>query len=150
MRQNTKVVVASERNTSETKQDSPADVASSTSTGLDGQAPTATYRKISQPTWTAEPWNPKSRRRSIRTAGEDNPKKKKPVDGPAPPLPGQASNVQNDLGAVAEDEIAEEEAEDFEDGAERGRLFVKVVGVKELELPLPQRKPEHFPYLHRR
>jgi hypothetical protein len=141
MRQNTKVVVASERNTSEeTKQAGPAASTTGSSTGLEVPAPPAAYRKTSQPTWTAEPWNPKSRRRSIRTAGEDSPKKKRPADGPAPPLPGQASIVQNDLGAVAEDEIAEEEAEDFEDGAERGRLFVKVVGVKDLDLPLPNRE----------
>lgn len=141
MRQNTKVVVASERNTSEeTKRDVPPLTTTDPGTGLEVQAPAAAYRKISQPTWTAEPWNPKSRRRSIRTAGEDSPKKKKATDGPVPPLPGQASNVQHDLGAVAEDEIAEEEAEDFEDGAERGRLFVKVVGVKDLDLPLPRRK----------
>lgn len=144
MRQNTKVVVASERTTSdETKQVPPAAPTIDSNNGLEVQAPAAAYRKISQPTWTSEPWNPKSRRRSIRTAGEDSPKKKKPVDGPAPPLPGQASNVQNDLGAVAEDEIAEEEAEDFEDGAERGRLFVKVVGVKDLDLPLPSREYIH-------
>jgi hypothetical protein len=141
MRQNTKVVVASERHTSEeTKRDAPPFSTTDPSTGLEVQAHAVAYRKISQPTWTAEPWNPKSRRRSIRTAGEDSHKKKKPADGPAPPLPGQASNVQHDLGAVAEDEIAEDEAEDFEDGAERGRLFVKVVGVKDLDLPLPKRE----------
>lgn len=145
MRQNTKVVVASERNTSEeTKQNAPVSSTVDPSTSLEVQSPAAAHRKISQPTWTAEPWNPKSRRRSIRTAGEDSPKKKKAADGPAPPLPGQASNVQNDLGAVAEDEIAEEEAEDFEDGAERGRLFVKVVGVKDLDLPLPQHERTSF------
>jgi hypothetical protein len=141
MRQNTKVVIASERNTSEeTKYEVAPPTTTDPSTGLEVAAPAAAYRKISQPTWTAEPWNPKSRRRSIRTAGDDSPKKKRAADGPAPPLPRQASNVQHDLGAVAEDEIAEEEAEDFEDGAERGRLFVKVVGVKDLDLPLPRRK----------
>ena len=146
MRQNTKVVVASERNTSEeTKEDVASSSNTEPSTGLEVQASAAAYRKISQPTWTAEPWNPKSRRRSIRTAGEDSPKKKRAADGPAPPLPGQVSNVQQDLGAVAEDEIAEEEAEDFEDGAERGRLFVKVVGVKDLDLPLPKREHAYIP-----
>ncbi len=30
--------------------------------------------------------------------------------------------------------------EEHEEGTERGRLFVKVLGVKELELPLPQSK----------
>ena len=59
-------------------------------------------------------------------------------------MPGQESAVAGGLGAVAEQEIDE-----FEDGQERGRLFVKVVGVKDLDLPLP--KSEFFlqtlPYL---
>jgi len=97
-------------------------------------------RKVSQPTWTAEPWNSKSRRRSIRVNGEPSPIKRKPLEGSVPPLPGQVSNVQDGLSAVAEDELAEEEADELEDGTERGRLFVKVVGVKDLQLPFPQRK----------
>ena len=142
MRQNTKVVVASER-TSTDEPDSPI-----TSTCPEGLAlPTApaneviaSPRKTSQPAWVAEPWNNKSRRRSIRVNGVESPKKKI-NDTSVPPLPGQQSCVTQDLGAVVEDELAEEEAEDFEDGAERGRLFVKVVGVKDLQLPFPQRKP---------
>jgi hypothetical protein len=59
-------------------------------------------------------------------------------------MPGQESAVAGGLGAVAEQEVDE-----FEDGQERGRLFVKVVGVKDLDLPLP--KSEFFlqtlPYL---
>ena len=57
-----------------------------------------------------------------------------------PPLPGQESAVTG-LGTVVEDQIMSHGQDyDFEDGAERGRLFVKVVGVKELDLPLPQSK----------
>jgi hypothetical protein len=125
MRQNTKVVVASNRAEEEVK---PAETLASTTSD-------AAPRKVSQQTWVTEPWNGKSRRRSIRAAGETSPRKKCP-GAPVPPLPGQASNVQDALGAVHEDDMAEEEAQDFEDDAERGRLFVKVVGVKDLDLPL--------------
>jgi hypothetical protein len=133
MRQNTKVVVANNRVEEESK---PAPATTETENAADDVAQVS--RKISQPTWTAEPWNGKSRRKSIR--GVDKSPRKKVADGPAPPLPGQASNVHDGLGAVQEDELAEEEAEDFEDGTERGRLFVKVVGLKELDLPLPRGK----------
>ena len=132
MRQNTKVVVASNHVDEEPKPNPDRTEVAQTGTEV-----ATSPRKISQPTWTAEPWNGKSRRKSIRTAGEKSPRKK-PAEGPAPPLPGQASNVQDGLSSLQEDEVAEEEAEDFEDGAERGRLFVKVVGVKDLDLPLPQ------------
>jgi hypothetical protein len=131
MRQNTKVVVANNRIEDEPKA-APATTEPAQNTNDAAQVP----RKISQPTWTAEPWNGKSRRKSIR--GVDKSPRKKVADGPAPPLPGQASNAQDGLGAVHEDELAEEEAEEFEDGTERGRLFVKVVGLKDLDLPLPR------------
>jgi hypothetical protein len=125
MRQNTKVVVASNRVEAEVK---PTET-------LQATPAEPTPRKISQQTWVTEPWNGKSRRRSIRTAGEASPRKKGP-NAPVPPLPGQANNTQDGLGAVHEDEAAEEEAQDFDENAERGRLFVKVIGVKELELPM--------------
>lgn len=141
MRQNTKIVVATERASVEEPR-SPT-----TATAPEMASPSAapnevvvSSRKTSQPAWVAEPWNNKSRRRSIRVNGEQESPKRKPVQGSVPPLPGQASNVGHDLGSLAEDELAEEEAEEFEDGAERGRLFVKVVGVKDLQLPFPQRK----------
>jgi hypothetical protein len=131
MRQNTKVVVANNR-----IEDEPKAAPATTEPVRDANDVAQAPRKISQPTWTAEPWNGKSRRKSIR--GVDKSPRKKVADGPAPPLPGQASNVQDALGAVQEDELAEEEAEEFEDGTERGRLFVKVVGLKDLDLPLPR------------
>lgn len=140
MRQNTKMVVASNRVDEEAQPAKPAAVAT-----LDPMP-----RKISQQTWVTEPWNGKSRRRSIRTAGELSPRKK--VLGTAvPPLPGQASVMQDALVAVHEDEAAEEEIQDFEEDAERGRLFVKVIGVKDLELPLLRgislQRGLLFPYL---
>lgn len=62
--------------------------------------------------------------------------KKKPVPGPVPPLPGHASNVQDVLTGAEESEPPFNEV--FEEGEERGRLFVKVVGIKYLDLPLPK------------
>ena len=147
MRQNTKVVVATERASHE----EPRVPELAPPVSQDGQLAVPSFepneviaspRKTSQPTWTAEPWNGRSRRKSIRVGGEKSPSKRKAMEGPAPPMPGQVSNVQDGLGAVAEDELAEEEAEEFEDGAERGRLFVKVIGVKDLRLPFPKSKSE--------
>jgi hypothetical protein len=64
--------------------------------------------------------------------------KKKPVPGvgSVPPLPGQSSNVQQPSATIEENEPVLNEA--FEDGEERGRLFVKVVGLKYLDLPMPR------------
>ncbi|OAG37585.1 hypothetical protein AYO21_08193 [Fonsecaea monophora] len=144
MRQNTKIVVASER-ISQDECRSPG--LPGTEDGLLGVPAEANQvhaspRKTSQPTWTAEPWNGKVRRKSIRVGGEKAVSKRKPVEGPVPPLPGQASNAQEGLDAVAEDDIGEEE--EWEDGAERGRLFVKVVGVKDLQMPFPQHERTFF------
>ncbi|KIX93428.1 uncharacterized protein Z520_10847 [Fonsecaea multimorphosa CBS 102226] len=145
MRQNTKIVVASER-ISQDECRSPG-LPTATEDGLLGVPAEANHvhaspRKTSQPTWTAEPWNGKIRRKSIRVGGEKAVSKRKPVEGPVPPLPGHASNAQEGLDAVAEDEIGEEE--EWEDGAERGRLFVKVVGVKDLQMPFPQHERTFF------
>jgi hypothetical protein len=144
MRQNTKIVVASERNPYDESR-SPGLPATHGEDSLAPQSPNpnhvqASPRKTSQPTWTAEPWNGKMRRKSIRVGGEKAVSYRRPGEGPVPPLPGQVSNAQQTLDAVAEDELGEDD--DFEDGAERGRLFVKVVGVKDLQMPFPQRKPK--------
>ncbi|RMZ81634.1 hypothetical protein DV737_g2346, partial [Chaetothyriales sp. CBS 132003] len=149
MRQNTKVVIATERLSQDEPQRGPIDLP----TTQDGEPAASSFepnqvvaspRNISQPTWVAEPWNGKSRRKSIRVGGEKGATRRKPVEGPAPPLPGQASNVQSGLESVAEGEVAEDEAEEFEDGVERGRLFVKVIGVKDLNLPFPRNEPTQF------
>jgi hypothetical protein len=55
-------------------------------------------------------------------------------------MPGMLSNVSNALNDIGENEAHVPELELLEDGSERGRLFVKVIGVKELELPLPRGK----------
>lgn len=134
MRQNTKVVVA--RSASD---ESASDVVEShgpraRGTRSAGNSP----RKSSQvQTWTTEPWNGKMRRKSIRQSGGSP--QKKGFSGPAPPLPGQHSNITSDLGSVNEDEVMPG-FDEIEDGGERGRLFVKVVGVKDLNLPLPKGK----------
>lgn len=131
MRQNTKVVVATSGS-----HDSASDAAEyqdhpARATRSAGSSP----RKPSQQTWTTEPWNGKTRRKSVRLSGGSP--QKKGLGGPAPPLPGQASNVATGLDSVAEDQSLLN-GEDFEDGTERGRLFVKVLRVKDLDLPLPR------------
>jgi hypothetical protein len=130
MRENTKVVVASSRQFSDEK---PSEATKTTAekTGKASPRKTSAERK---PAWTTEPWNGKSRRKSIRTTSG---RRVPTATGPAPPLPGQESAVMSGL-----DSVAEQGDEEFEDGEERGRVFVKVVGVKDLDLPLP--KSKHF------
>jgi hypothetical protein len=140
MRQNTKVVVASSRQFSDEKPASGTEGKPSADKG--SRSANSSPRKTSaerKPAWTTEPWNPKVRRRSIRTTSAA--RRAAENSGPAPPLPGQESAVAGGLGSVDE-----QNDEEFEDGAERGRLFVKVVGVKDLDLPLPKSEfpPAHF------
>jgi hypothetical protein len=116
MRQNTKLVVASSDN------HSSDDHRGSRSAG---NSPIKQERPQS---WTVEPWNGQTRKNSKSMP------RKKPAQGPVPPMPGQESNVTG-LGIVSEEpalDVSSEEA------GERGRLFVKVIGVKDLDLPLPK------------
>ena len=129
MRQNTKIVVASSAS-HESAHDTVEPSDQTRGTRSAGNSP----RKPSQQTWTTEPWNGKTRRKSVRLSG-GSPQKKN-LGGPAPPMPGQPSNVAVGLDSVAEDQLMS--GEDFEDGTERGRLFVKVLRVKDLDLPLPK------------
>lgn len=132
MRQNTKVIIASSRNEEEAMP----------STDQIGQDPRGTRsagsspRKPSQQTWTTVPWNGSPRRSSIRPATGIPKKKPVPGAGGVPPLPGHASNVQEAPATIEEHQPAMSES--FEDGEERGRLFVKVVGLKHCDLPLPR------------
>lgn len=115
MRQNTKLVAASDK----VSEDRFARSA--------GNSPVKQERPQS---WTVEPWNGQMRKRSI--------KKQRPVTtGPVPPLPGHESNAAA-LNPLAEEEAAVEMAVD--ESGERGRLFVKVMGVKDLDLPIPKSK----------
>jgi len=116
MRQNTKVVVAS------------SDVGKGSRSA--GNSPVKTQRPQS---WTVEPWNGQMRQNSFRD--KTSPRKKTP-QGPMPPMPGHESNVHG-LGALAEESMPEPT---IDETGERGRLFVKVMGVKDLDLPLPKSK----------
>ncbi|KAL1988425.1 hypothetical protein VTN96DRAFT_9480 [Rasamsonia emersonii] len=134
MRQNTKVIIASSNDDESQPSNSETDP-SGTKPANSGS------RKTSQPTWTAEPWNPKMRRQSVRMASGAH--KKKPGTGGVPPLPGMPSNVQDAQPGV--DEIESHGATDnFQDGEERGRLFVKVVSVNDLDLPFPKGERLYF------
>ena len=120
MRQNTKLIVAS----------SNVDkVDESRGTRSAGNSP---LKKDRPQSWTVEPWNGQ-RKKSVR---ENTSPRKKIGTGPAPPLPGFESNVG--LGIVTEEEPILEQ--NGAEGGERGRLFVKVIGVKDLDLPLPKSK----------
>ncbi len=59
------------------------------------------------------------------------------MSGPVPPLPGrESSSVMRR--SIPEEDMSMETS--TLDGVERGRLFVKVMGVKDLDLPLPKSK----------
>ncbi|KAL8672281.1 MAG: hypothetical protein Q9168_003252 [Polycauliona sp. 1 TL-2023] len=137
MRQNTKIVIASSashESTSDTTNGQDPTVRGTRSAGNSPRKPSQTK------TWTTEPWNGKARRKSIRQSG--GAPQKILTSGPVPPLPGQQSNVTSGLQSVDEHETMM--PEEIEDGAERGRLFVKVLRVKELELPLPRGERSYF------
>ncbi|KAB5570447.1 cell division protein anillin-domain-containing protein [Coniochaeta sp. 2T2.1] len=119
MRQNTKLVAASDKESDEFRGYRSA-----------GNSPVKGTRPES---WTVEPWNGNTRQRSLRkrTAVADN--------GPVPPLPGQESNAvaaASGLKPLSEEDLNAEMA--GPDSGERGRLFVKVMGVKDLDLPIPR------------
>ena len=118
MRQNTKLVTASDKVTEDFRS------ALSASTSL--------AKQTRPQSWIVEPWNPAVQRRSTT-------KKRAAVTGPVPPLPGHESNART-LDPAGEDEVANTAMAEpaTEDAGERGRLFVKVLGVKELDLPLPK------------
>ncbi|WYZ40611.1 hypothetical protein EsH8_IV_000952 [Colletotrichum jinshuiense] len=119
MRQNTKVVTASDKESSDMWKTRSA-----------GNSPIKTDRPQS---WTVEPWNGRPRQKSIR--------RRPNTSGPVPPLPGQESNAQT-LNPLAEEDLNPELA--TEESGERGRLFVKVLGVKDLDLPIPRNERTWF------
>jgi hypothetical protein len=133
MRENTKVVVASSRQFSDEKPPTPTE-STSEAAAKPVSRKTSAERK---PAWTKEPWNGKPRRKSIRTASG---RRTRASEGPAPPLPGQESAVAGCLDSVAE----QGDDGESEEGEERGLVFVKVVGVKDLDLPLPKHERTHF------
>ncbi|RDL38119.1 putative Bud site selection protein BUD4 [Venustampulla echinocandica] len=126
MRQNTKLVVAS---SDVDKADDSRGIRSA------GNSPVKKERPQS---WTVEPWNGQMRKNSLK----DKPSpRKRPAPGPVPPMPGQGSNVTG-LGILTEDEPFVNPG--VEEVGERGRLFVKVIGVKDLDLPLPKNEQTWF------
>jgi hypothetical protein len=126
MRQNTKVVVASNRNFS--------NESSATALSREGSSKVSRTSAVKgrhpsgEQVLKTEPWNGKTRRQSQRHESSCR-------SEPAPPLPGHTSA----LGVVDEDFAAGTSSLEDEVGedVERGRLFVKVVGIKDLDLPLP-------------
>ncbi|KAF4976682.1 hypothetical protein FZEAL_6681 [Fusarium zealandicum] len=119
MRQNTKVVTASDKDADEPRGAKSA-----------GNSPNKQDRPMS---CIVEPWNGKLRPRSVR----------KRVGGGStgfiPPMPGHESNATAVVHGPEEDiglEMATAES------GERGRLFVKVMGVKDLDLPIPKSKSQ--------
>ncbi|KAB8772380.1 hypothetical protein FH972_026669 [Carpinus fangiana] len=128
MRQNTKVVVASHRQVSDEQKNATA---SESKTAASPLRKNSARKTSGSKIVTTEPWNGKMRRQSSRRSNIGV------AMGPVPPLPGQESNV---LASVAETSLLEEQ----EEGVERGRLFVKVVGVKNLDLPLPRGERNWF------
>ncbi|KAI0887099.1 DUF1709-domain-containing protein [Annulohypoxylon maeteangense] len=128
MRQNTKLVTASDKDTEEIR----------AGTRSAGNSPVKQSRPQS---WTVEPWNGKHRR-SIR-------KRHGPNTGTAvPPVPGHESNATTTTAAAATamNSLPEEDSSDLatEECGERGRLFIKVMGVKDLDLPLPKNERVWF------
>ncbi|KAI9884712.1 MAG: Bud site selection protein bud4 [Watsoniomyces obsoletus] len=141
MRQNTKMIVASSRtdeNATTGVIERPAfNPRGSRSAGNSPRKPNQDRPQ----SWSVEPWNGKGRRKSVKDP-QGGPRRK-PVEGPVPPLPGQESNVARGLDSVAENQppIVEEPTAP---GEERGRLFVKVVGLKGLDLPMVKGQASWF------
>lgn len=115
MRQNTKLVAASDKEA----RDDVRKARSANSSPI----------KERPQSWTVEPWNGQMRRGSTR--------KHPGPSGPVPPLPGHESNAAA-LNQVPEEDLNVQAS--APDSGERGRLFVKVMGVKDLDLPLPRSK----------
>ncbi|KAK8022316.1 Bud site selection protein BUD4 [Apiospora rasikravindrae] len=125
MRQNTKVVTASDKQSEEARD----------ATRSAGNSP---VKQTARPqSWTVEPWNGRPRQRSTRKRTTPS------MNGPVPPMPGQESNATTALNNVPEEDAAHPELATEECG-ERGRLFVKVMGVKDLDLPLPRNERTWF------
>jgi len=79
-----------------------------------------------------EPWNGKMRRKSNR-----RPSIPRSNSTMAPPMPGHESALDTleEQSFMSDDDNAE---------TERGRLFVKVAGIRELQMPLPRNERVHF------
>ncbi|KAF3938230.1 hypothetical protein ABW19_dt0204728 [Dactylella cylindrospora] len=144
MRENSKVVHASTR-------DEP------TAEGAQGSTPKKTQ------SWTVEPWQGSPGSAPRRRSGRGESLKRKPMDqsrqhhtaamayaAKSNDLPVVEENENKDPAPVetVEEPVAESSTVPENtmggEGAERGRLFVKVIGVKDLALPLPQAESTYF------
>ncbi|KAI2637538.1 DUF1709-domain-containing protein [Xylaria nigripes] len=125
MRQNTKLVTASDKDNEDLRP----------GTRSAGNSPVKQQQPRPQ-SWTVEPWNGKQKR-SLRKRHATG------LSGPVPPLPGQESNAAT-MNAVPEEEAPEAPELATEEAGERGRLFVKVMGVKDLDMPLPRNERTWF------
>ncbi len=149
MRQNTKLVVATNRNFSGESDDTVKGAAAGNELPMSPSADAGTFERptsakgsksprkpSAEQFMKTEPWNGKTRRKSLRNASalKDAPFTR---EAAAPPMPGYESAA---LGVVDEDYAAGSANldDDVGEGVERGRLFVKVVGVKDLDLPMPR------------
>nr|POE79671.1 bud site selection protein bud4 [Quercus suber] len=133
-RQSTKVVVASSRNFSgESDGTTKSNDSESKGAALTG-VQTSPQKDSADQHLKTEPWNGHSRRKSLRNASAQ--KNAAYLREPAPPLPGQ----EGALHTVQEGHVTASASVDEPvlEGMERGRLFVKVVGVKDLDLPMPR------------
>ncbi|ORY69797.1 cell division protein anillin-domain-containing protein [Pseudomassariella vexata] len=122
MRQNTKLVTASDKQTEDARE----------GTRSAGNSP---VKQTARPqSWTVEPWNGRPRQRSIKKRSIPS------MSGPVPPVPGQETNATalSTMPEETQPELATDEC------GERGRLFVKVMGVKDLDLPLPRTERTWF------
>ncbi|ATY65121.1 GTP binding (Bud4) [Cordyceps militaris] len=122
MRQNTKLVAASDKE----GEDMTRKTRSVNNSPIKNDRPQS---------WTVEPWNPAVRKKSTSS------KATTASTGSIPPLPGQESN-SIPTRSIPEEDMSMDAT--TLDGAERGRLFVKVMGVKDLDLPLPRNERTWF------
>ncbi|KAF4585624.1 GTP binding protein (Bud4) [Ophiocordyceps camponoti-floridani] len=121
MRQNTKLVSASDKD---------GDV-----TWKSRSANNSPIKQDRPASWVIEPWHgSESQSKSAR-------KRPGTSAGPVPPLPGQESNATAHRQVSTSDTQSEAATIDT---VERGRLFVKVMGVKDLDLPLPKNERTWF------
>ena len=136
MRQNTKVIHASNRDPEDDKNPTPERPGHGHARGQ---------------SWSVEPWRSTHRRRSQRDSFGGS--RRRPSAGPAPPLPGREGVTTTRLPSVSEagrsslgsaPEGSDNNNNNNNNNAERGRLFVKVISVKDLTLPLPQGQPTYF------
>ncbi|KAG6029015.1 hypothetical protein E4U41_000511 [Claviceps citrina] len=122
MRQNTKVITASDKD--------GGDVQHSRARS----AQNSPVKQSRPQSWVLEPWHAADHSRSSR-------KRVAGTNGAVPPLPGHESNASTATRAAEEDMQSEVATID---SGERGRLFVKVMGVKDLDLPLPKNERTWF------